>query len=98
MTIDLMSDELLTLPQFCKLAGGVNLSTAHRWRMRGIRGIKLQCLRIGGKRFVTRRAAEEFIAAITHAVDGHALTPASVSKRRAAEIAAAEARCTAAGI
>ena len=44
-----------------------SLSTLHRWRLRGVRGVKLQTVLVGGRRFVTEDAVREFIAATTMA-------------------------------
>ena len=54
--IDPINDKLIP---FCKLSNWceqnlghrVSPSTLHRWRLRGIRGVKLETILIGGKRF-----------------------------------------------
>ena len=38
----------------------VHPSTLHRWRSKGIRGIRLVCTRIGGCWYTTQNALEEF--------------------------------------
>ncbi len=40
-----------------------NVSTLYRWCMKGCRGVKLDSVCIGGKRFVTVSAIERFIEA-----------------------------------
>ena len=62
------------------LPGPVSLTTLHRWKDRGINGVRLQTVLIGGRRYVSRRALETFIAQVTTAVDG---TMACVSDSRA---------------
>jgi hypothetical protein len=41
----------------------ISISTIHRWIVRGVRGVKLSSVRIGGRRYVTARALSEFLAA-----------------------------------
>jgi hypothetical protein len=95
--VDLDRDTLLTFPQAAaRLPGRPNLATLHRWRLHGCRGIKLACVKVGGRRYVTARALDEFIAALS--AGSSAPTPASISAARAREIAAASARCDAIGI
>ena len=92
-----MSD-YLTLSQAAKtLPGRPHLSTLHRWRQRGVRGIKLQTALVGGRRYTTRAWLDEFIDAITAAADGDARAVRS-SRRRERDIAAAERELEEAGI
>ena len=67
----------------------VHVSTVHRWGSRGVRGVKLRTIRIGGKRYVTRAALDEFAAGVTAAVDGERHI-APTTKTRCQGIAAAE--------
>lgn len=46
-----------------------HVSTFYRWRTRGVNGIKLETVRIGGRRMLTKSALDKFIAAVTAAVD-----------------------------
>lgn len=48
------------------LPGQPHVSTLHRWRLRGVRGIKLRTALIGGRRFTTEEWVTEFIAASTN--------------------------------
>jgi hypothetical protein len=43
----------------------VHPSTLHRWRSRGVRGIRLACNRIGNCWFTTQKALEEFSAKLS---------------------------------
>ena len=40
-----------------------SLCALHRWRLSGVRGVKLETLLIGGKRFTSTEAIARFIAA-----------------------------------
>ncbi len=90
-----------TLVPFSKVSGEVpgriHLSTAHRWRLRGIRGVTLETVLIGGRRFTSKEALSRFFAATTAAANGEAPT-ACTSKRRKTAIEAAEKELQQAGI
>lgn len=59
-----MSGDFLPLAQAAKqLPGHPSTSTLRRWRREGVAGTKLQCLRVGGRWFVSIAALEEFVAA-----------------------------------
>jgi len=92
-------DEHLTLPEAAKsLPGRPHLSTLHRWRLRGVRGVRLQTELIGGRRYTTRRWLREFRAATTAAGDPHAAPATAPTRDRERSIRAAEAELDAAGI
>jgi hypothetical protein len=76
---------------------GVNVATIWRWMQRGIRGIKLETILIGGQRMTTREAMRRFFAATTEAADGRAPSPAP-SLHRQKQIEAAERELADAGI
>lgn len=58
--------KLLTFPQAAKfLPGHPHVSTLHRWRLRGVKGVRLQTMLVGGRRFVSRYALAQFVAAVT---------------------------------
>jgi len=46
-----------------------HLATIWRWAQRGVRGIKLETVAIGGRRYVSPEAVERFIAATTAAAE-----------------------------
>lgn len=53
---------LLTLPEAAKtLPRRVHASTLWRWATRGIKGVKLQLTTIGGRRFLSPEALQEFL-------------------------------------
>ncbi len=45
-------------------------STLYRWRKYGIKGIRLETVMIGGRRYVSRAALRSFVERMTAAVDG----------------------------
>jgi hypothetical protein len=62
--------DLLTLSEVSRLLPGrPHPSTIWRWRRKGIGGVKLRTVRIGGRTYVQRHALEEFIEAMTRASD-----------------------------
>jgi len=75
----------------------LHVSTLHRWRLRGVRGIRLATILIGGYRYTSHEALERFVAATTAAADGKP-APVTNTKQRERSIAAAEAELSAAGI
>jgi hypothetical protein len=46
------------------LPGAPHISTIHRWMLRGVRGIKLETVLIGGRRYVSDEALNEFLRLI----------------------------------
>ena len=60
------------LSSWCEknLGNRVSPSSLHRWRLRGIRGVKLETILIGGKRHCSAQALRRFFAASTRAQDG----------------------------
>ena len=43
------------------IPGEPHISTLHRWRLRGVRGRKLESFLSGGRRFTTYEAIERFL-------------------------------------
>ena len=73
------------------LPGNPHISTIHRWRTRGVRGVRLSSVRLGGRRLVPREALVEFIKSITSVVDGGKVTTGDhASRRRTIEAAETE--------
>jgi hypothetical protein len=68
--IDRMTETLIPIEQVPdELPSNPHPSTVHRWRLRGIAGVKLETLKIGGRRFTSKEAIERFINASTAASD-----------------------------
>lgn len=60
-----------------------NVSTVHRWVKRGVRGVRLATVRIGGRIYVSRADLDAFHAAIA-AGWSRAVAPTSPSDRAVA--------------
>jgi hypothetical protein len=89
--IDIQSETLLTFAEAVHtLPGRPHLSTLHRWRLRGVRGIRLETCLIGGRRFTSREALERFSAATTAAANGEP-PPIRTSRQRERDQRQAEA-------
>ena len=58
-----------------------SLATLHRWRLNGIRGVKLETVLIGGIRHTSQEAIDRFIAA-QNADDTPAVPAITPSQRR----------------
>lgn len=62
-TTMLKATDRLTLSEAADLAG-THGNTVHRWRLNGVRGIRLRTQRIGGRHYTCRRWLDEFISAL----------------------------------
>ena len=91
MSIDLTTETPITLAKAAQTlpGGAVHVSTIHRWRMKGVRGVRLETFLRGGIRYTTDEAIERFFAATTAAADGDA-TPVRTSRQRERAIEQAE--------
>lgn len=82
--------KLLTFPQASKvLPGHPHVSTLHRWRLRGVKGVKLETMLVGGRRFVSRDALAQFVASVTAKAEAEP-PPARTPRQRQRAIEAAE--------
>lgn len=97
--IDIEGERLISLAEAARsLPGGaVHVATVHRWRLRGIRGIRLPSVLVGGIRYTSREALVWWFAAVTAVADGTVPTSRTSSQRERA-IAAAERELADAGI
>jgi hypothetical protein len=60
--------ELLTLAEAARsLPKRPSPSTLWRWHSRGIGGVRLETIMIGGRRYVAREALQDFVARLTAA-------------------------------
>lgn len=75
--------------------GRPHRSTVHRWRLRGVNGVRLQTCVVGGRRFTTREWLDDFLQAGNAAAGG---TPLPTSKNRQSAIEAAELELSQAGV
>ena len=66
--IDMSAEELLSFAEAARaLPGHPHMSTLYRWRMKGVRGVRLESVLVGGRRFTSREALERFAARTTAA-------------------------------
>ena len=60
-------DQTLSFRQASKiLPGNPSRSTLSRWAHHGVHGVKLTTILVGGRRFTTREAIDQFIAALSN--------------------------------
>ena len=95
--IDSESEDLLRVPSEAAkhIPGRPNASTIWRWHRRGVRGVRLETIVVGGRRYTSRAALQRFFERSTEADAGR---PISTPKVRARSIAQAERDLDAAGI
>lgn len=97
--IDLQKEQLIAIREVPRLlprqANGkrVHLSAVYRWMQRGRRGVRLEYLKIGGRRFTSLEAVQRFAEACTRAdqvqsPNQQCTTPTSKQRRREADKAA----------
>ena len=85
-----IDDELFLLTDAAKLLPNrPHASTLFRWHRRGVRGVRLETILLAGRRYTTRDALEQFIAATTAAADGEP-TPTRTPRQRDRAIREAE--------
>jgi hypothetical protein len=61
--LDLLTEDLLSMTDAAKeLPGRPSASTLFRWRTRGIKGVKLETVGVGGKVFTSRQAIHRFLS------------------------------------
>lgn len=65
-----------------------SLATLHRWRLHGVRGVRLETVLIGGLRYTSREAIDRFIAA-QNADETPAPVTTPAQRRRQADAAQA---------
>ena len=69
----------------------LSLATLHRWRLNGVRGVKLETILIGGLRYTSREAISRFIAS-QNSDDAPAPSITPSQRRRQSEAAQQELR------
>ena len=69
MPIDVNNETLLSFAEAARRlsTGGrrLHVATIHRWATRGIRGVRLECVKVGRYRVTTAAAIERFVAELT---------------------------------
>lgn len=91
MPIDAIRDHLVEMgdvPRVLEetIKKRLNLATLYRWQSRGIAGIKLETILVGGKRFTTVEALNRFFAQSTLAKQGRLSIATKEGMARAAAI------------
>lgn len=98
MMIDPSTETLVSLTQAAHtLPGRPNITTVWRWRNRGVRGVRLETILSGGRRFTSLEAIRRFQDRVTAAADGDVVrneTPA----QRARSVDRAEQRAAELGV
>ena len=91
MSIDSRVETLIPFAQAGEAFPGkdrVSPATLHRWRLHGVRGVKLETLLVGGLRYTSTEAIYRFIQAQNDEPSQVTMTP--VQRRRQSEAARAE--------
>ncbi len=90
--IDLEREHIMTLAQAAKRIPtgherSIHISTLHRWRTRGLRGVRLEAIRLGGRVYTSREALARFAERLSRS--GHEPSIRTVGQRRRADERAA---------
>ncbi len=98
--IDIQSESLLRVPTEASkvIPGRPNVSTIWRWFTRGIKGVKLETVLVGGRRYTSHEAIARFVEQTTAAAGNGHRDPRSTPASRQREIERAEKECIEAGI
>jgi hypothetical protein len=83
--ININNETLLTLAEAARsLPGRVHVSSLWRWARRGIKGVKLESIAIGGRRFTSIESLQRFADQLSEIDSKHqsSLTDAGVRERR----------------
>ena len=71
MPIDIAAETLLSVGQAARAVPyRPNVCTVWRWLERGVRGVRLESVLMGGRRFTSQEALERFFTATTAAANG----------------------------
>ncbi len=96
--IDFNTEELLSFAQATKeVPTRPAIGTVNRWGDKGVRGVRLETILIGGLRYTSKEALRRFFERITAAADGEP-PPERTTSQRAKDIARAEKELADAGI
>jgi len=105
MSINIRDEELVRLNDVPKLrnlpagrsSGRIHISTVYRWASRGLRGVRLEILQVGGSKCTSIEALQRFFENLTpgsekvgRELPGFQRASPRWSKRRLREIEAAE--------
>ena len=91
IVIDINAEKIVSFGKAARTPPcNVHISTLHRWRLKGINGIKLESVLIGGRRMTSLEAVERFVHGVTAAANGER-PPARTPRQRERAIERAEA-------
>jgi hypothetical protein len=94
--IDPSTEEMIPFQQAGRrIPGNPSVCALHRWRISGVRGVKLDTLLCGGKRFTSAEAISRFIAAQNR---DESSAPAITAKQRRTQAESANRLLIEAGI
>jgi hypothetical protein len=96
MTNGVYHERRLTLSQAARHLN-LHVSTVWRWQLRGVRGVRLETILLGGTRYTSHEALERFTTACTAAADGR-VPAARTTTQRQRQIEQAERELAEAGI
>jgi hypothetical protein len=85
MSVDLLAEHRLSLTELSKQQR-IAVSTIWRWAIRGIRGHRLECFSLGGRRYTTHEAFARFVAR----TNGEKVVNGQLPRQREAAIREAE--------
>ena len=98
MSIDLSSEDIFPVSEAPQhIPGHPSKASVWRWVLKGVGGVKLESILIGGKRFTSAESIQRFCDRRTAAADGDP-APTRTSGQREREIAAAEQELSEDGI
>src|SRR5262245_5909542 len=84
--IDTQHEQLVTFSQACHvIPGRPHISQIYRWSLRGLRGMRLEWVQVGGRRFTSHEALQRFFNSLTEQRTGEAI-PTSSGKARQAQV------------
>jgi hypothetical protein len=91
MSIDIAAEGLLSLSQAARRCPGrPHISTLWRWVLDGCRGVRLETVMVGGRRFTSTEALQRFADSLTAAACGEQGPPIRTPRARRTAIAQAE--------
>jgi hypothetical protein len=91
--IELQDEHLMTLAEAANLRPSgrngrpTHVSTVYRWIAGGVRGVRLESIRLGGTLYTSREAVQRFAERLTHGPTNAAdaiQPPSMVARRRSA--------------
>ena len=86
MSLDIQSEALISFADAAaRLPSRPNLSTLHRWRLKGVRGVRLESCLLGGKRYTSLEALQRFTDRTSAAGNSGATAPSQERRIQQAE-------------